>query len=111
MSEPAQNQLKLVRFTHQADKNMLGEFHNGARAVRGAPLCASAQLRRRISWRLLRPSPALRRLLRAIAVAAPRRRQERAIAEPQRRETDRAPPLTDAGTARREQYAALPRAR
>src|SRR5215470_2146565 len=54
--------------------------------------------------------PALLRLLRAVAVAAPRR-PEGAIAEPQRRETDRALPLQDAGTARRERDAAPSRAR
>ena len=31
MSGPAQNRLTLDRFTHHSDKNMLGEFHNGAR--------------------------------------------------------------------------------
>src|SRR5260370_29719525 len=54
--------------------------------------------------------PVLLRLLRAIAVAAPRR-QDRAIAELERRETDRALPLKDAGTERQEQDAALPGAR
>src|SRR5262249_23257919 len=53
---------------------------------------------------------ALLRLSRAIVVVAPRR-QDRAIAEPQRRETDRALPLKDAGMARREHYPALPHAR
>jgi hypothetical protein len=31
MSEPAQNPLKLGRFTHHSDKNMPGEFRHGAR--------------------------------------------------------------------------------
>jgi len=52
MSEPAQNCLKLDRFTHHSDKNMLGEFHNG-----GARHCSarSAVLRKYAnagaSWR------------------------------------------------------------
>jgi len=49
MSEPAQNRLKLDRFTHHSDKNMLGEFHNGARhcSARSAVLrkCANAATR------------------------------------------------------------------
>jgi hypothetical protein len=54
--------------------------------------------------------PAVLPLLKAIVVAAPQR-QGLAIAEPQRLETDRALPLKDVGTARRERDAAPPRAR
>jgi hypothetical protein len=137
MSEPPQNQLKLDRFTHHySDKNMLGEFRERRPCTARSAVLVTTPLADATSAAALRPPasiarkrpataalpaghrlrvardllPALRRLLRAIAVAAPRR-QERAIAEPQRRETDRAPPLTDAGTARREQDAAQPRAR
>jgi hypothetical protein len=48
MSGPAQNRLTLDRFTHHSDKNMLGEFHNGARhcSARSVVLrkCANAAI-------------------------------------------------------------------
>src|SRR5262245_16111525 len=56
------------------------------------------------------PLRAPRRWLRAIAVVASRR-QVLAIAGPRRLEQRRALPLKDAGTARRERDAGLPRAR
>ncbi len=69
MSEPAQNRLKLDRFTHHSDKNMLGEFHNGARhcSARSAVLrkCANA------ATRILALTPPLADAASAAAVRPP----------------------------------------